>query len=488
MGLQAQIEELWDEGRVEESPIVETIDLLDRGELRVAEPGPDGWVVNEWAKKAILLYFRLRKVEPMDVGGLRYLDKIPVKRVDPALGVRVVPPGVARYGAFLGEGVVLMPGYVNIGAWVGPRTMVDTWATVGSCAQIGADVHLAGGVGIGGVLEPPQAAPVIVEDGAFVGSRAVIVEGVRVGAGAVIGPNVVLSASVPIIDVTGPEPVEHRGVVPPRKVVLPGVRQKEYPGRHVRAPVRAHRRRAKRVDRPQDVLERRSARVRDRRLERGRSHADLLGRACQHDRRPRDRNQELSAGHRHANGAVAPASGDRGGPDGNRRRSGRARLACPSLPDEHADHAPRVGARQLHVRPPGEPRVHLERRTDPKEVVPRQHVATHHRMRVADVDRNERDPLTRQVERFVLPNHRLADLLADEPSGSRGTDAPTRRLHLDHLRPPSRRSHAAAIRVPFPDISALEPSGFQIAISARALAVRQHLDDAVAADSRARIA
>jgi 2,3,4,5-tetrahydropyridine-2-carboxylate N-succinyltransferase len=229
MGLQATIEELWERGEVAAEPIEEAIDLLDRGELRVAEPGAEGWVVNDWAKKAILLYFRLRKVEPLDVGGIRYLDKIPVKHVDPALGVRVVPPGVARRGAFLSEGVVLMPGYVNIGAWVGPRTMVDTWATVGSCAQIGADVHLAGGVGIGGVLEPPQAVPVIIEDGAFVGSRAVIVEGVRVGAGAVIGPNVVLSASVPIIDVTGPEPVEYRGVVPPRKVVLPGVRQKEYP-------------------------------------------------------------------------------------------------------------------------------------------------------------------------------------------------------------------------------------------------------------------
>jgi 2,3,4,5-tetrahydropyridine-2-carboxylate N-succinyltransferase len=229
MDLATRIEELWEEGQVEAGPIEETVELLDRGELRVAEPTADGWLVNEWAKKAILLYFRLRKVEPMEAGGLHYLDKIPVKRVDPSLGVRVVPPGVARHGAYLGEGVILMPGYVNIGAWVGPRTMVDTWATVGSCAQIGADVHLAGGVGIGGVLEPPQAAPVIVEDGAFVGSRAVIVEGVRVGAGAVIAPNVVLSASVPIIDVTGPEPIEHRGTVPPRKVVLPGVRQKDYP-------------------------------------------------------------------------------------------------------------------------------------------------------------------------------------------------------------------------------------------------------------------
>ena len=229
MALRETIEALWDSGELEAGPIEEAIDLLDRGELRVAEPGPDGWVVNQWGKKAILMYFRLRKVVPIDAGGLHYLDKIPVKHVDPSLGVRVVPPGVARRGSFLSEGVVLMPGYVNIGAWVGPRTMVDTWATVGSCAQIGADVHLAGGVGIGGVLEPPQAAPVIVEDGVFVGSRAVIVEGVHVGAGAVIAPNVVLSATVPIIDVTGSEPVEYRGEVPPRKVVLPGVRQKDYP-------------------------------------------------------------------------------------------------------------------------------------------------------------------------------------------------------------------------------------------------------------------
>ena len=188
---QERIEALWETGELEAEPIEEAIDLLDRGEVRVAEPGDDGWVVNEWVKKAILLYFRLRKVEPMEVGGLHFLDKIPVKRDDPSLGVRVVPPGVARYGSFLSEGVVLMPGYVNIGAWVGPRTMVDTWATVGSCAQIGADVHLAGGVGIGGVLEPPQAAPVIVEDGAFVGSRCIVIEGVRVGAGAVIAANVV---------------------------------------------------------------------------------------------------------------------------------------------------------------------------------------------------------------------------------------------------------------------------------------------------------
>lgn len=229
MELAARIEELWGAGEVEPAPIEEAIRLLDTGQVRVAEPTPAGWQVNEWVKKAILLYFRLRRVEPMEVGDLHFLDKIPVKSDYADRGVRVVPPGVARYGSFLSEGCVLMPGYVNIGAWVGPRTMVDTWATVGSCAQIGADVHLAGGVGIGGVLEPPQAAPVIVEDGAFIGSRAVIVEGVRIGEGAVIAPNVVLSSSVPVIDVTGSEPVEYRGEVPARKVVLPGVRQKEFP-------------------------------------------------------------------------------------------------------------------------------------------------------------------------------------------------------------------------------------------------------------------
>jgi 2,3,4,5-tetrahydropyridine-2,6-dicarboxylate N-succinyltransferase len=208
---------------------LQIVAALDRGERRVANPVDGEWVVDVEAKLAILEYFRLRKVEPMEAGGLRFLDKIPVKTDYAERGVRVVPPGIARYGSFLSEGVVLMPGYVNIGAWVGPRTMVDTWATVGSCAQIGADVHLSGGVGIGGVLEPPQASPVVIEDGAFVGSRAIVVEGVRVGAGAVIAPNVVLSASVPIIDVTGPEPVERRGVVPPRAVVLPGVRQKDFP-------------------------------------------------------------------------------------------------------------------------------------------------------------------------------------------------------------------------------------------------------------------
>jgi 2,3,4,5-tetrahydropyridine-2-carboxylate N-succinyltransferase len=229
MELAEHIDALWESGELDPAPIEEAISLLDRGATRVAEKLGGEWVVNEWTKKAILLYFRLRKVEPLEVGGLHFLDKIPVKADYAEHGVRVVPPGVARYGSFLSEGVVLMPGFVNIGAWVGPRTMVDTWATVGSCAQIGADVHLAGGVGIGGVLEPPQARPVIVEDGAFVGSRAVVVEGVVVGEGAVIAPHVVLSASIPVIDVTGPEPIEHRGYVPPRSVVLPGSRPKEFP-------------------------------------------------------------------------------------------------------------------------------------------------------------------------------------------------------------------------------------------------------------------
>ena len=207
----------------------EIVAALDRGERRVASPVDGEWVVDIEAKEAILEYFRLRKVEPMEVGGLHFLDKIPVKTDYAERGVRVVPPGVARYGSFLSEGVVLMPGYVNIGAWVGPRTMVDTWATVGSCAQIGADVHLAGGVGIGGVLEPPNARPVIVEDGAFIGSRCIVTEGVLVGAGAVLSANVSLTASVPIIDVTGSEPVEHRGEVPPRAVVVPGTRPRQFP-------------------------------------------------------------------------------------------------------------------------------------------------------------------------------------------------------------------------------------------------------------------
>jgi 2,3,4,5-tetrahydropyridine-2,6-dicarboxylate N-succinyltransferase len=207
----------------------ETLAALDRGEVRVAEPLGDGWVVHPAVQMAILDYFRLRQMEPREVGPFEYHDKIPLKTGYAALGVRVVPPAVARYGSFLSRGVVLMPSYVNIGAWVGENTMVDTWATVGSGAQIGANVHLAGGVGIGGVLEPPGAHPVIVEDGAFIGSRCIIVEGVRIGREAVLAPNVTLTASVPIIDVTGPEPVEHRGFVPPRSVVVPGTRPKEFP-------------------------------------------------------------------------------------------------------------------------------------------------------------------------------------------------------------------------------------------------------------------
>jgi 2,3,4,5-tetrahydropyridine-2,6-dicarboxylate N-succinyltransferase len=209
--------------------VEEVIAALDSGEVRVAEPVDGDWRVNEEAQRAILEYFRLRELEPREVGPFEYLDKIPLKRGYQQLGVRVVPPATARYGAFLSPGVVLMPSYVNIGAWIGPNTMVDTWATVGSGAQIGADVHLAGGVGIGGVLEPPGARPVIVEDGAFVGSRAAIVEGVIVGEQAVIGPHVTLGASIPVIDVTGTEPVEHRGYVPPRAVVVPGTRPKEFP-------------------------------------------------------------------------------------------------------------------------------------------------------------------------------------------------------------------------------------------------------------------
>jgi 2,3,4,5-tetrahydropyridine-2-carboxylate N-succinyltransferase len=209
--------------------VEEVIAGLDRGELRVAEPDGDDWRVNGEAQEAILDYFRLRKMEPQEVGPFEYHDKIPLKRNYEKLGVRVVPPAVARYGSFLSPGVVMMPSYVNIGAWVGPRTMVDTWATVGSGAQIGADVHLAGGVGIGGVLEPPGARPVIVEDGAFIGSRCILTEGVRIGAGAVLGPNVSLTSSVPVIDVTGSEPIEHRGVVPPRAIVVPGTRPKRFP-------------------------------------------------------------------------------------------------------------------------------------------------------------------------------------------------------------------------------------------------------------------
>ncbi len=216
--------------------VEEALDLLDRGEARVAERSGGEWVVNEWLKRAILLSFRQRRMATVEVGPFEYHDKIPLKHGFEEAGVRVVPPAVVRHGAFVERGAVLMPSYVNIGAWVGAGTMVDTWATVGSCAQIGRNVHLAGGVGIGGVLEPPGARPVIVEDDVFIGSRCVITEGVVVEEGAVLGALTVLTASVPIIDVTGPEPVEHRGRVPARSVVIPGTRPRTFPAGEYRIP------------------------------------------------------------------------------------------------------------------------------------------------------------------------------------------------------------------------------------------------------------
>ena len=205
---------------------------LDAGDVRVCSPpaSADGqWQTHAWLKQAILLYFRMHVSAPLRAGDIEYFDKVPPKRNLEAAGVRVVPPGVARYGSFLEKNVILMPGYVNIGARVGEGTMVDTWATVGSCAQVGKRVHLSGGVGIGGVLEPPQAQPVIIEDDAFIGSRAIVVEGVRVGAGAVLGAGVVLTASTVIVDVTGAKAVESKGVIPPRSVVIPGYRPKAFP-------------------------------------------------------------------------------------------------------------------------------------------------------------------------------------------------------------------------------------------------------------------
>lgn len=209
--------------------VEETIAALDAGVLRVAERINGVWVVNEWVKEAIALYFRLAELRTFDIGMMEYHDRIPPKRDLARAGIRVVPPGVVRYGAFCEPGVVVMPGYVNIGAYVGSGTMVDTWATVGSCAQIGSDVHLSGGVGIGGVLEPPSARPVIVEDGAFIGSRSIVVEGVLIEEGAVLGANTTITSSTPIIDVTGSEPVEMRGRVPAHSVVVPGTRPKEFP-------------------------------------------------------------------------------------------------------------------------------------------------------------------------------------------------------------------------------------------------------------------
>ena len=209
--------------------IEEAVTLLDTGLIRVAELNNEEWVVNEWVKNAILHYFVIKKLKKIETGEIEYLDKLEPKKNYEELKIRVVPPGVVRYGAFCEPGVVVMPGFVNIGAYVGSGTMVDTWATVGSCAQIGRNVHLSGGVGIGGVLEPPGAMPVIIEDNAFIGSRSIIVEGVRVKKGAVIGANVTITASTPIIDVTGQEPIEIRGEVPENSVVIPGSRPKDFP-------------------------------------------------------------------------------------------------------------------------------------------------------------------------------------------------------------------------------------------------------------------
>lgn len=217
--------------------INEVIELLDKGQLRVAEPLADGnWQVNEWVKKAVILYFPTRKMSTMEVGPFEFHDKMALKTGYADLGVRVVPHAIARYGAFLASGVIMMPSYVNIGAYVESGTMVDTWATVGSCAQIGKNVHLSGGVGIGGVLEPVQASPVIVEDDCFIGSRCIVVEGVRVGKEAVLGANVVLTQSTKIIDVTGPQPIETKGYVPERSVVIPGSYTKQFPAGEFQVP------------------------------------------------------------------------------------------------------------------------------------------------------------------------------------------------------------------------------------------------------------
>ncbi|MGC6432777.1 MAG: 2,3,4,5-tetrahydropyridine-2,6-dicarboxylate N-succinyltransferase [Crocinitomicaceae bacterium] len=216
--------------------INQVIEDLDKGRLRVAEPLDGKWIVNEWVKKAVVMYFPIRKMETIEVGPFEYHDKMALKSDYANLGVRVVPPATARYGAYISKGVIMMPSYVNIGAYVDEGTMVDTWATVGSCAQIGKDVHLSGGVGIGGVLEPLQAAPVIIEDGAFIGSRCIVVEGVRVGKEAVLGANVVLTNSTKIIDVSGEKPVEHVGFVPDRSVVIPGSYAKQFPAGEYQVP------------------------------------------------------------------------------------------------------------------------------------------------------------------------------------------------------------------------------------------------------------
>lgn len=241
MMLQQTIENIWDnrdllQNEDSQQAIREVIRQLDLGELRVAEPTEKGWKVNEWVKKAVVMYFPIQKMETIEVGPFEFHDKMPLKRNYAEKGVRVVPHAVAREGAYIAPGVILMPSYVNIGAYVDSGTMVDTWATVGSCAQIGKDVHLSGGVGIGGVLEPLQAAPVIIEDNVFVGSRCIVVEGVHVEKEAVLGANVVLTASTKIIDVTGDDPVEIKGRVPARSVVIPGSYTKHFPAGEYQVP------------------------------------------------------------------------------------------------------------------------------------------------------------------------------------------------------------------------------------------------------------
>lgn len=231
--LKETIENTWEnrdllQSEASQNAIRKVVELLDEGTLRVAEPTLDGWLVNEWVKKAVVMYFPIQKMETLEAGIMEFHDKIPLKRNYAEKGIRVVPHAVARHGAYISKGVILMPSYVNIGAYVDEGTMVDTWATVGSCAQIGKNVHLSGGVGIGGVLEPLQASPVIIEDGAFIGSRCIVVEGVRVEAEAVLGANVCLTASTKIIDVTGDEPVEMKGIVPARSVVIPGSYTKKF--------------------------------------------------------------------------------------------------------------------------------------------------------------------------------------------------------------------------------------------------------------------
>ncbi len=235
------VENAWEKRELLESKevtgtIEAIIDKLDRGEIRVAEPSENGWKVNDWVKKAVILYFPIRKMEISEAGPLEFHDKMSLKKGYDHAGVRVVPHAIARYGSYLARGVVMMPSYVNIGAWVGENTMVDTWATVGSCAQIGKNVHLSGGVGIGGVLEPVQAAPVIIEDNCFIGSRCIVVEGVRVESEAVLGANVVLTMSTRIIDVTGSTPVEMKGVVPGGSVVIPGTFPKKFPAGEYQVP------------------------------------------------------------------------------------------------------------------------------------------------------------------------------------------------------------------------------------------------------------